>query len=817
VPTPTLSTTISLVLALTCPICAGSLGDGQPQWSGIFPHLAYWNTHGECGTGAVVPWADRLWLVTYGPHYPKGSSDRLYEIDRDLNIRAREESVGGTHANRMIHRESQQLFIGLHAVDAERNVRTIGPGEMIGRMTGVARHLTRPAEKLYFGTMEEGFYEVDVASLAVKKLYRDAHDKTGPTADLPGCHGKGLYSGQGVLVYANNGEHGAAARSNPNTPSGCLAEWNGATWKVVRRNQFTEVTGPGGIYGNANPETEPIWSIGWDHRSLILMLRDRGRWHSFRLPKNSHCYDGAHGWNTEWPRIREIGEDDLLMTMHGCFWRFPKAFCAASASGIVPRSAYLKVVGDFCRWEDRVALGCDDTAASQFINTRKAKEGLGHPGQSHSNLWFVEAKRLDHLGPALGQGGVWVDEDVKANRPSEAFLLGGYAHRGLSLSHRSNREARFVLEFDDTGDGSFDRKREVTLGAHGAMWIPFEPNDPGQWIRIVAMQETPGATAYFHFRQKDGRGSDASEVFKGLAAPDERDVTGGAMIVRGDGHKTIGFAAVRPGETGELVKVGYYELDGAMRLAPVDDAQAYAHVKKNACLATGVISCDAASAIYTDEHGRRYRLPVDDSKFRDPLLLGGYRCDREVVTERDLFNCCGTFYELPAENAGGFSKIRPIATHNRQIYDYAGYRGLLVMTGIADDANATTNRHIIRSTDGKFAVWVGAIDDLWKLGKPRGVGGPWKDTPVEASKPSDPYLMTGFDKKTLHLSHQSDETVNVEVQVDVTGEGLWRSYQTFAVPPGKTVAHVFPTSFGAYWARCAADHHTTATATFVYE
>ncbi len=36
----------------------------HPQFSGIYPHLAYYNNEGECGTGAVVPWADRLWVIT---------------------------------------------------------------------------------------------------------------------------------------------------------------------------------------------------------------------------------------------------------------------------------------------------------------------------------------------------------------------------------------------------------------------------------------------------------------------------------------------------------------------------------------------------------------------------------------------------------------------------------------------------------------------------------------------------------------------------------------------------------------------------------
>jgi hypothetical protein len=45
--------------------------------SGIYPTLAMFNNENECGTGAVVPWQDRLWVITYGPHLPFGSSDKL--------------------------------------------------------------------------------------------------------------------------------------------------------------------------------------------------------------------------------------------------------------------------------------------------------------------------------------------------------------------------------------------------------------------------------------------------------------------------------------------------------------------------------------------------------------------------------------------------------------------------------------------------------------------------------------------------------------------------------------------------------------------
>ena len=101
-----------------------------PQVSGIYPHLAMFNDEGECGTGAVVPWAGRLWAITYAPHMPKGSSDKLYEITPDLQQIIRPESIGGTPANRMIHLESQQLFIGPYATNINGTVRVISYDKM---------------------------------------------------------------------------------------------------------------------------------------------------------------------------------------------------------------------------------------------------------------------------------------------------------------------------------------------------------------------------------------------------------------------------------------------------------------------------------------------------------------------------------------------------------------------------------------------------------------------------------------------------------------------------------------------------------------
>ena len=52
--------------------------------SGVYPHLRMWNDENECGTGAVVVWQGDLWAITYAPHAPGGSSDKLYRITPDL-------------------------------------------------------------------------------------------------------------------------------------------------------------------------------------------------------------------------------------------------------------------------------------------------------------------------------------------------------------------------------------------------------------------------------------------------------------------------------------------------------------------------------------------------------------------------------------------------------------------------------------------------------------------------------------------------------------------------------------------------------------
>lgn len=796
------------------------------SYGGVYPHLAYYNNEGECGTGAVVPWADRLWVVTYGPHLPFGSSDKLYEITPGLLTVTRSESVGGTPASRMIHRESNQLFIGPYVIDGERNVRTILPDKMPGRLTGNARHLTDPDRKIYYGTMEEGLYEVDVKTLEVKCLYRDGNIKsdsrgnstfTKPLASLPGAHGKGLYSGQGVVVYSNNGELSELASTKFDIESGSLMEWDGTEWNLIRRNQFVEVTGPGGIYGNTNQADDPIWVTGWDHKSLLAGVRNSGKWRFYRLPRGSRTYDGAHGWNTEWPRIRNVGTAGspfYLMTMHGMFWQFPAGFSPVCSKGIRPISSYLKVVGDFTRWNDSLVLGCDDSANREFLNKRSAKGIIEGPGQSNSNLWFTSLESLYLLGPGTAEGAVWASENVIPGKYSEPFLFQGWENRSVWLRNEGIIPVKFSFEVDMEGDDLWKSLVDIIVSPGESIHYPFSSEQAGEWIRIRVDKQTV-ATAHFCYSVKDSRKNTPDLIFSGLSEADEISSVGGLLWGLDKNRRRLGVLA-GVSTDGTFTETGYYELDSAMTLVIKEDPETAVRLREKMIIPEQVVVFDSASVVINDDQGRRWRLPKGNSRFEKLTGSSLLRICREVATERDLFNCSGTFYELPAENADGFAKIRPIASHNYRIFDYASYRGMLIMTGTVQNKEEG-NPRIIKSEDGNAAVWAGTIDDLWKLGKPTGEGGPWYQTLVSAGEPSDPYLIGFYDKRSLMVSQNSGESINFRIEADPDGAGRWMLYKVVTVNPGVTFSMIFPDTFQARWIRFVAEKRCIVTAFLKYE
>jgi len=63
----------------------------------------------------------------------------------------------------------------------------------------------------------------------------------------------------------------------------------------------------------------------------------------------------------------------------------------------------------------------------------------------------------------------------------------------------------------------------------------------------------------------------------------------------------------------------------------------------NATIQPAIITADAASVLYVDGKGKRWRLPKGHAACDHAGPLGAERVCREVCTERNLLNVHGTF------------------------------------------------------------------------------------------------------------------------------------------------------------------------------
>jgi len=358
------------------------------------------------------------------------------------------------------------------------------------------------------------------------------------------------------------------------------------------------------------------------------------------------------------------------------------------------------------------------------------------------------------------------------------------------------------------GDG-WTSLTNTTVPAGGYAWHLLNRPD-ALWIRLIPDVAAANITAWFHLANPPR--SLSADLFAGIADAGAGARSEGIIRPRSGDAQTLQFAATIGDEQGEPQRA-YYEIDGAFRLRRATNNSAENTLRTTYGLTSAAFTVDAASVVVT-EKGKRFRLPKSHASFDSPGLAGWPRGKREVVTERNLFQAHGTFYELPREDAGGFRRVRPIATHNKAISDYASWRGLFVIAGVAADAQ--TNSHIFRSDEGKAALWFGNVDDLWRMGPPAGTGGPWKNTAVSPNVPSDPYLMFGYEHKTLHLSHESPQPVTFRIEVDVAADDTWNEYARFTVRPGEKLEHVFPGGYTAHWVRVQTEAAATATAVFTY-
>ena len=426
-----------------------------------------------------MPWNGKLYVLNYSSHRRStGTGTGLRVIDGDFQMTRHPQAVDGTYATRFVHYPSSQLIIGPHLVDPKHNVRTVEKLIDI-RLCGTATHLTDPQNLVYMLGMEGELFELNVHTLAVRQVFDLTEALGTPGEHL--CHFKDCYTGCGRLVVANN-DYSEPDFLGKQT-EGTLAEFDGQQWKVIARKPYVAVNGLA-HFGNT------IFATGWDRASAILTVFTQAdqTWRTYRLPKASHCWD--HKWQTEWPRIRSVEHERLLMDHHGMFYELSPWAYGNRIWGVRPISTHLWVHGDFCSWKGMLVIGSDNASADNGGNLQCA--------EPQSGLWFGKTDDLWQHGKPAGWGGPWWKDPVPANVPSDPYLLTGFDKKCLHLTHAAKQPVKFAVEVDFLGDGSWQRYETFTVPARGYRHYEFPVGFSAHWLRVTASRACV-ASAQLHY------------------------------------------------------------------------------------------------------------------------------------------------------------------------------------------------------------------------------------------------------------------------------------------------------------------------------
>jgi hypothetical protein len=118
------------------------------------------------------------------------------------------------------------------------------------------------------------------------------------------------------------------------------------------------------------------------------------------------------------------------------------------------------------------------------------------------------------------------------------------------------------------------------------------------------------------------------------------------------------------------------------------------------------------------------------------------------------------FFDFPATfSSSNFSGLSPICAYEKMPVDYCTWEGQLVIG--KNDTSRFSNALVPRAQSN---LWFGQLSDLTKWGAPHGHGSLWLNEDVAAGAQSDPFLVNGFSRGTLHLKHAGATAIQVAIQ-----------------------------------------------------
>jgi hypothetical protein len=100
------------------------------------------------------------------------------------------------------------------------------------------------------------------------------------------------------------------------------------------------------------------------------------------------------------------------------------------------------------------------------------------------------------MGEPRGKGGPWLDTPVKANTPSDPYLMYGYDQKALTLT--ATDAASVTVEVDFLADNTWSTYQTFELAAGQSMDHAFPEGFHAHWVRVKSSAATT-ATAQFHY------------------------------------------------------------------------------------------------------------------------------------------------------------------------------------------------------------------------------------------------------------------------------------------------------------------------------
>ena len=336
------------------------------QVDGIFPQLAIETDAGsatlEHSVSALIPWSNRLWVLVSSEERTVQASG-LYEVNADFKARLHQASAPGRHANRLVHQESAQAFLGPYAIDSQGTVRVIDR-LVRERIAATARHLADPAHRVYHLTFDGVLFETVVDTLETRELANLKSELK--LSEAFQFEFRTACSAQSRLVVGAVGdvESGRYGRK----ATGLLAQWDGESWSTVQECPVVDLVTPLTTVGDDTGQI-PLYGVGWDDASIRLFVLIGGNWQKYRLPWGESCPPNVVSQTL---RLRPFQAGHMLLSVPGLVYEVTTTG-QGHFGGVVPVARNLGSYADLTFWRGLLVF-----AGHQTLGDRIQISGLPH-------------------------------------------------------------------------------------------------------------------------------------------------------------------------------------------------------------------------------------------------------------------------------------------------------------------------------------------------------------------------------------------------------------------------------------------------------